>query len=70
MIIATPIILPSFLTAKNFPTGVDEILVPFDVNSLYRNIPIVNKLNILKDYVDIGDQFTRKTTILQESFPV
>ena len=70
MIIATPRIFPSFPTAANFSTGLDEILVPFDVNSLYRNIPIVNKLNIIKDYVDIGDHFTRKTAILQESFRV
>ena len=70
MIIATPRIFPSFPTATNFSTGLYAILVPFDVNSLYRNIPIVNKLNIIKDYVDIGDHFTRKTAILQESFRV
>ena len=43
-------------------------MVSFDVTSLYRNIPIIDTLNIIKDYVNNDDQFTRKTVIPQDKF--
>ena len=43
-------------------------MVSFDVTSLYTNIPIIDTLNIIKDYVNNDDQFTRKTAILQDKF--
>ena len=43
-------------------------MVSFDVTSLYTNIPIIDTLNIIKDYVNNDDQFTRKTAIPQEKF--
>ena len=46
----------------------DEIIISFDVISLYMNIPIIDMLNIIKDYVNNDDQFTRKTSIPQEKF--
>ena len=45
-------------------------MVSFDVTSLYTNIPIIDTLNIIKDYVHNNDQFTRKTAIPQEKFLV
>ena len=41
-------------------------MASFDVTSLYKNIPIIDKLNTIKDYVNNNDQFTRKTVALQE----
>ena len=52
----------------NVPIEDDEILVSFDVTSLYTNIPIINTLNIIKDYVNNDDQFIRKTAIAQDKF--
>ena len=46
----------------------DDIMVSFDVTSLYTNISIIDMLNIIKDYVNNDDQFTRKTTIPQDKF--
>ena len=43
-------------------------MVSFDVTSLYTNIPIIDTLNIIKDYVNNDDQFTRKTVIPQDKF--
>ena len=43
-------------------------MVSFDVTSLYTNIPRVDTLNIIKDYVNNDDQFTRKTAIPQDEF--
>ena len=40
-----------------------EIMVSFDVTSLYTNIPIIDTLNTIKDYVNNDDQFTTKTSI-------
>ena len=51
----------------NVPIEDDEIMVSFDVTSLYMNVPIIDTLNIIKDYVNNHDQFTRKTTIPQDS---
>ena len=42
-------------------------MVSFDVTSLYMNIPIIDTINIIKDYVN-DDQFTRKTVIRQDKF--
>ena len=36
--------------------------------SLYTNIPIIDTLNIIKDYVNNDDQFARKTAIPQDKF--
>ena len=41
-------------------------MVSFDVTSLYTNIPIIDTLNTIKDYVNNDDQFTRKTAIPQD----
>ena len=43
-------------------------MVSFDVNSLYTNIPIIDAPNIIKDYVNNDDQFTRKMTVTQDRF--
>ena len=53
---------------RNVPIEDDEIMVSFDVTSLYLNIPIIDTLNIIKDYVNNDDQFTRKTAIPQDKF--
>ena len=37
-------------------------------HSLYTNIPIIDKLSIIKDYVNNDDQFTRKMVIPQGKF--
>ena len=46
----------------------DKIMVSFDVTSLNTNIPIIDTLNVVKDYVNNDDQFTRKTAIPQYKF--
>ena len=43
-------------------------MVSFDVTSLYTNIPTIDSLNIIKDYVNNDDQFTRKAAIPQDKF--
>ena len=43
-------------------------MVLFDVTSLHTNILIIDTLNIIKDYVNNDDQFTRKTAIPQNKF--
>ena len=48
---------------RNVPIEDDKILVSFDVTSLYTNILIIDTLDIIRDYVNNGDQFTRKTAI-------
>ena len=35
---------------------------------MYTNIPIIDTLNIIKDYVNNDDQFTRKTAMPQNKF--
>ena len=42
-------------------------MVSFGVTSLYTNIPIIDTLNIIKDYIN-DDQFTRKTFVPQDKF--
>ena len=49
------------------PIEDDEIMVSFDITSLYTNTPIIDTLNIIKDYVNNDDQFTRKTAIPQDT---
>ena len=51
---------------SNVPLEDDEIMVSFDVTSLYTNI--IDTLNIIKDYVNNDDKFTRKTAIPQDNF--
>ena len=41
-------------------------MASFDVTTLYTNIPIIDTLNIIKDYVNNNEQFTRKTAIPQD----
>ena len=53
---------------RNVPIEDDEIMVSFDVTSLYTNILIIYTLNIIKDYVNNDDQFTRKTAIPRDKF--
>ena len=48
---------------RNVPIEDDEIMASFDVTSLYTNIPLIDALNIIKDYVNNDDLFTRKTSI-------
>ena len=52
---------------RNVSIEDDEIMVSFGVASLYSNISIIDTLNIIKDYVNNDDQFTRKTAILQDN---
>ena len=53
---------------RNGPIEDDEIMVSFDITSLYMNIPIIDRLTIIKDYVNNDDQFTRKKAIPQDKF--
>ena len=48
---------------RSVPMEDDGIMVSFDVISLYTNISTTDTLNIIKDYVNNDDQFTRKTAI-------
>ena len=71
MKITTPRILPQFPTiSEMFPVPIehDVIMVSFDATSLYTNIPIIDRLNIIQDYVNNDDQFTRKTALSQDTF--
>ena len=40
---------------RNVPTEDEKIMVSFDVTSLYTNVPILDTLNIIKDYVNNDD---------------
>ena len=53
---------------RNVPIKDDEIMVSLDVTSLYTNIPIIDTLDVIKDYVNNDDHFTRKTAIPQDKF--
>ena len=54
--------------------GINMLSLSFDVTSLYTDIPIIDTLRIIKDYVnnddghDNGDQLTKKTAILKTGF--
>ena len=43
-------------------------MVSFDVTSLDTNIPIIDTLSIIKDYVNNDDQFTGRMAITQDNF--
>ena len=43
-------------------------MISFDVTSLYTNIPIIDTLKIIKDYVNNDDQLNRKMAILHGKF--
>ena len=43
-------------------------MISSDVSSLYTNIPLIDTLNIIKEYVHSDDQFARKTAIPQDKF--
>ena len=51
---------------RNVPIEDDETMVSFHVTSLSTNIPIIDTLNIIMDYGNNDDQFTRKTAIPQQ----
>ena len=53
---------------RTVPMENDEIMVSFDVTSLYTNIQIIDMLNKIKDYVNNDDQCTRKRLYLKVSF--
>ena len=53
---------------RNVSIEDDEIMVSFDVTSLYTNIPIIDSLNIIKNYINNDDQCTRKRAIPQDKF--
>ena len=53
---------------SNVPIEDDEIMVSFYVTSFYTNIPIIDTLKLIKDYVNNDDQFTRKWLYLKTSF--
>ena len=53
---------------KNVPIEENEIVVLFNVTSLYTNIPIFDTLSKIKDYANNNDQFARETAITQGKF--
>ena len=55
---------------RNVRIEYDEIMVSFDVFSLYTNIPIIDMVNIIKYYANNNNnnQFSRKTTLPQDKF--
>ena len=52
----------------NVPIEDEKIMASFDVTFLHKNIPIIDSLNLTKNYVNNDDQFTRKTAITQDKF--
>ena len=53
---------------RNVPSNDDETMVSIGIPILYTNIPIIDIVNKIKDYVNNDDQFTRKMAIPQEKF--
>ena len=53
---------------RNFPIEDDEILVSFDVTSLYTNIPRIDTLNIIKDMLIMMINLLGKQLYLKTSF--
>ena len=43
-------------------------MVSFDLTSWYTDIPIIDTLNIINDYVNKDNQCTRKTAIPEDKF--
>ena len=66
--IKTPRIIPFSNYIRNVPIEDDEIMVSFDVTSLYKNTPTIDTLNIMNDYVNNDYQFTTKAVIPQDKF--
>ena len=52
---------------RNVLIEYDEIMISFEVTSLYSSVPIIDTLNIMKEYVN-DDKFFRKTAIPQDKF--
>ena len=48
---------------RNVPIEYEKIMLSFDVTFFYWNIPIIDKFNITKGYVNNDNQFTRKMGI-------
>ena len=53
---------------RNVPIASDEIIVSFDITFLNTNIPVIDTLNIIMDYVNNNDQLTGKMAIPQDKF--
>ena len=53
---------------RKVPIEDNGIMVSLDVTSYYKNIPIIDMLNMIKEYVNNDDQFTKKTAIAQDKF--
>ena len=51
---------------RSVPLEDDEIMISFDVASLYANIAITDTLDIIKDCIDNDEKFTSKTAIPQD----
>ena len=67
--ITAPSIIPRFPQfIRNNPIDDDGIMVSCDVTFLNTNIRIMDTLNIMKDCINIFNQFTRKTAIPQDKF--
>ena len=43
-------------------------MASFEASSLYTNIPVIYTLNIIKDYYNNDDQFTKKIAIFENKF--
>ena len=50
---------------RNVSIEEDAIIISLDVTSVYTIIPIIQMLNIINNYVNSDDQFTKKTAIPQ-----
>ena len=50
---------------RNVSIEEDAIMISLDVTSVYTIIPIIQMLNIINNYVNSDDQFTKKTAIPQ-----
>ena len=69
MKITTPRILPRFpTTSEIFPLKMMRYWYHLTSLPCTRTLPIIDTLNIIKDYVNNDDQFTRKTAMPQDKF--
>ena len=69
MKIAKPRILPPFPHyIRNIPIKDDQIMVSFDLTSLYKKIPIIDTLNIIEENSNNADQLTRETATPHNKF--
>ena len=53
----------SWKLIRNVSIADSQIIVSLNDISLYKNIPIIDKLNIIKDYLNNDSQFTREMGI-------